>query len=163
MSFGLIVAYIKAGLFGTEGSLEIHSPTAVASVRGTEFAVEINGVTGANVGVFNEGKVTVRNPYTAGEVFLVHNQETSILNGRSPELPRKLEHFVPQRAKMYRIRKRAMQLRRQWRPMPRATRERIRRELLVGRRKVNHPAHDHEKQIRTKPKSKPKSKHTTQV
>src|SRR5208282_1193570 len=54
LSLGSLLAKIKTGLFGNDGSMEVRTPFAVAAVRGTEFAVENSKDNGANIGVFDE-------------------------------------------------------------------------------------------------------------
>jgi hypothetical protein len=109
----------------------VRTPAAVASVRGTEFGVEVDGeeTDQTHVGVFDEGKVAVAG--ASGEPELLKaNQETSVRRGGRPMAAYQLRRFVRHRQFMRSFRKRAQAVRKGWRALAAAQRQQKRREML---------------------------------
>ncbi|HAM34929.1 MAG TPA: hypothetical protein DEB40_04215 [Elusimicrobia bacterium] len=129
LSLGGVLAKIQA-LAGER--LSIRSPGAVASVRGTEFAVEIAaGNSGeTHVGVFDEGLVEVRGDSGPAEL-LKASEETRVLRGGRPQAPYQLRRFVRDRQFMRGWGRRLSALRKNWRALP----VEKRRELRQGWRR----------------------------
>ncbi|MFQ5355162.1 MAG: FecR domain-containing protein [Mariprofundaceae bacterium] len=71
---------------------EVESPTAIASVRGTDFIVKINSLMETIIVVL-EGAVMVRNidPDVKGQVMVRAGQKTTVAKNKAPSLPA----FVP--------------------------------------------------------------------
>ncbi|HBU70185.1 MAG TPA: hypothetical protein DEE98_07375 [Elusimicrobia bacterium] len=105
--FGKIIASVSKH---RNTKMMIKTPTAVASVRGTEFAVEASSES-ANIGVF-EGVVAVSDQEKSGEeIELSQDQESSVDAGMKPSMPQKLrEVMLRNRERMNDIRKRSAEL-----------------------------------------------------
>lgn len=90
--FGKVLNVVNA-LSGSDASYQVETPTTIAGVRGTEFAVEASEEE-TNVGVFS-GKVGVRGFTEAGtatdEVELTKETETLVKKHKKPDAPRKLK------------------------------------------------------------------------
>lgn len=114
LALGSILAKIQS-LAGM-GSLSVHTPTAIAAVRGTEFGVEIAADSQAtHVGVFDEGKVEVRGAGAAGpSETLLMNQETQVFRGQHPVAAYQLKQFAKHRSTVRSMRKRMQILRKSW-------------------------------------------------
>ncbi len=94
---GLVKGRVRALLgrkLGAASRFEIHTPVAVAGVRGTDFEVWSNGRT--VVRCF-EGRVAVRNldESLAREVLLEPNMFTSVSEGVEPSAPRGFTRGTP--------------------------------------------------------------------
>lgn len=137
LGLGSLLAKLRSSLFGSAGGrAEIRTPTAVAAVRGTEFAVEYDeaGEARTHVGVFDEGQVAVQGLGAAApEVLLEGNQELSVSRGAVPGQARPLERFLQRRQRVAHIRERVRSLRRAWRGMPPRRRGELRRSFLRRR------------------------------
>ncbi|MFH1369528.1 MAG: FecR family protein [Elusimicrobiota bacterium] len=99
--------------------MEVHTPTTICAVRGTEFAVEASS-SETNIGVF-EGSVAVTNPEVAEaeETVLNPDQETTVEKGINPEAPEKLSAaMIKNRERMLELRKRVKALRERLRRVP---------------------------------------------
>jgi len=129
LALGGLLARVQA-LAG--GGFRVRTPAAVASVRGTEFGVEVDGEE-THVGVFDEGKVTVAVQDGQPEL-LKANQETSVRRGGRPAAAYQLRRFVRHRRFMRSFRKRAHLVRKNWRALALAQRQQKRREVLQGLR-----------------------------
>lgn len=115
LALGSFLAKIQS-LAGT-GTLSVHTPTAIAAVRGTEFGVEIaaDNSQATHVGVFDEGKVEVRGTGAAGSSeMLLMNQETQVFRGQHPVAPYQLKQFARHRSTVRSMRKRMQTLRKGW-------------------------------------------------
>ncbi|MBI4054664.1 MAG: FecR domain-containing protein [Elusimicrobia bacterium] len=121
---GSLLLKLKERLFSGR-EFRIRTPVAVASVRGTEFAVESKEEEAA-VGVF-EGEVWV-----AG-LLLQGGKETEVRRGQPPGPPRNLKRFLLHRRKMRDLRKRVLHLRKSWRRIPLEKRQQLRRNWLKRR------------------------------
>ncbi|MFA6092584.1 MAG: FecR domain-containing protein [Elusimicrobiota bacterium] len=131
LELGSLSAKIRSLLSGRV--LRVRTPTAVAAVRGTEFAVESEeGRT--HVGVFDEGRVSVSGTDDGEAVELSSNQETQVLRGRAPARAAAMRRLLRMRANIGRLRARRETLRRTWKALPQAERLRLRRALLEKRR-----------------------------
>lgn len=90
--FGKVLNVVNA-LTGSDASYQVETPTTVAGVRGTEFAMEATEDE-TNVGVFS-GKVGVRGFTEAGtmteEIALTEETETLVKKHKKPDAPRKLK------------------------------------------------------------------------
>ena len=129
LKFGILMAKISKLLAGR--SLQVRTETAVAAVRGTEFAVEIAREPGAptHVGVFDEGKVEVRGQSGAPEM-LASNQETSVLSGGAPAPPSQMVRFAARRGAMRTLKVRARRLTGTWKALSPDDRKALRQSLL---------------------------------
>lgn len=134
IALGAIIAKVKHAMLDG-GSLTVHTQTAVAAVRGTEFAVDAGeGGVLTHVAVFDEGRVSVTDPGGRGEVFLEPRHETSVMRGESPVAAHALRRFAAWRARLARLRQRVKTVGGAWKPLPASVRERLRHELADGGR-----------------------------
>jgi hypothetical protein len=145
----------------------VRSPTSVAAVRGTEFAVDVEGDQ-SHVGVFDEGRVEVQGQ-AGGTTVLTPNQETSVARGQMPQRAVPLRRFLARREFMRsRIRRLAF-VRRNWRAMPAAQRREFRARALkrlrqrrlrrVQRRQGQTPERrERRDERRRQPRRKPRAK-----
>ena len=147
LASGSLLAKIKAGLLGDDGTMEIRTPMAVAAVRGAEFAVE-ESAEGAKVGVFDKSKVAVRNPKKGGVVLLDRNQETSVVDGQAPAAPRSLDHFAGRREAMAGLRHRTAGLSSHWKPLPGAERAKYREKLFNRKRNLMRQVRERQREMR---------------
>lgn len=129
LSLGSLLAKIGS-LLGSQ-NLRVRTPAAVASVRGTEFGVEVDpeNPEETHVGVFDEGKVEVAGQAGPPE-NLISNQETRVLRGGRPLPAYQLKRFVRHRRFMRAFRKRAQALRKSWRALPPEKRRELRQKTL---------------------------------
>ncbi|MBI4386597.1 MAG: FecR domain-containing protein [Elusimicrobia bacterium] len=138
---GSLIARIKS-IASSGGSVRIWTPTAVASVRGTELGIEIDEEGASHVGVFEEGQVAVSGVVDAealerGQVVLSPNEETSIFKDRpEPQAARPLGRFLAHRARARAMRPRLEILRRHWRRLATEKRREIRRRTFERRRRL---------------------------
>jgi len=131
LTLGSLMAKIQK--LGTQ-SLSVRSPTSVAAVRGTEFAVDVEGDQ-SHVGVFDEGRVEVQGSAGGTEV-LTPNQETSVARGQAPQKAAPLRRFEARRALMAARVRRLAFVRRNWRSIPAGQRRAARaRALRRGRQR----------------------------
>lgn len=87
VGIGSILAKIKHLVEGE--SMEYHTPTAVAAVRGTELGVSQEpGDQVAHVGVFDEGRVAVSLPSGGQPTQIGPGQELALQKGRPQASPR---------------------------------------------------------------------------
>ena len=128
LALGSLLAKIQSL---TGGDFRVRTSAAVASVRGTEFGVEVDNEdpSQTHVGVFDEGKVAVTGAGGAPEL-LKANQETSVRRGGRPMAAYQLKRFTRQRQFMRGFRKRAQAVRKAWRPLAAGQRQQKRREML---------------------------------
>ena len=89
--YGKVNAQINK-LLRNDDQFDIMTPTAVAGVRGTEFAVSVGGNSKTKVAVF-KGEVAVKNVKMADrEPIIVKESEITVVQkGKEPEAPQKLE------------------------------------------------------------------------
>ncbi|MBI5574384.1 MAG: FecR domain-containing protein [Elusimicrobia bacterium] len=113
--FGKIIANISKS---KNTKMEVHSPTAIVAVRGTEFAVESKGEE-TDVGVF-DGEVGVKNTEgeTVEEVMVKPDEETSVRKGVRPRPPSRLILMQKYKDRNLRIRNRVAQLRERLKRLP---------------------------------------------
>jgi hypothetical protein len=112
LSVGALVSKLRKLVEGEK--LQVKTPTAVAAVRGTEFAVTAKaGV--SRVGVFDEGLVAVTDARGGHEVDLEPNQETSAAKNAAPAAPGALQELAVYRSRMKLVRKRLDDIRAAWR------------------------------------------------
>ncbi|MBI5210856.1 MAG: FecR domain-containing protein [Elusimicrobia bacterium] len=119
LSLGSLLAKIHSSL--GLGGFGVRTPTAVASVRGTEFAVEVagEGESGeTHVGVFDEGKVEVSGTAAGEAETLMTNQETVVRRGQRPLPPYVLKRLMKHRKLVRGFGKRAQLLKKQWAALP---------------------------------------------
>lgn len=126
LTLGSLLAKVRKLVSGE--SLKVRTPTAVAAVRGTEFAVESAGDE-THVAVYDEGKLEVSG--SGASETLLANQETAVMRGRPP-LPayylRRLERH--RRLMRGRLRARPAAIRKAWRSLPPAERQQLRRKAI---------------------------------
>ncbi|MCX5794428.1 MAG: FecR domain-containing protein [Elusimicrobia bacterium] len=134
LALGSLLAKIQT-LAG--GGFQVQTPAAVASVRGTEFGVEVDAAQPdqTHVGVFDEGKVEVSGQ-TGQPELLKSNQETSVRRGARPLAAYQLRRFARHRQFMRAFRKRAQAVRNGWRALGLQARLGKRREMLQRLRQV---------------------------
>ena len=113
--FGKIIANISKS---KNTKMEVHSPTAIVAVRGTEFAVETNKDM-TDVGVF-DGEVGVKN--TEGEIVeevtVKPNEETSVQKGTRPRPPSRLVLMQKYKERNLRLKDRVAMLRERLKRLP---------------------------------------------
>ncbi len=126
LTLGSLLAKIKK--LG-RGDMTVLTPTAVIAVRGTEFAVDIDGEQ-SRVGVFDEGKVEVRGEDGSGTQTLTSNQETFIPRGGPPRGPQPLQIFAQRREAMRDHSRRLQEVRRDWQHLPSSDRRAARQNFL---------------------------------
>ena len=147
LALGSFLAKVQKLLGGHEMRVRTH--TAVASVRGTEFAVEIEGAS-THVGVFDEGKVEVKGDTGAAEL-LGANMETLVGRGQAPSSPYILKKFARHRPFMReKMRARHKALRARWKKLPAEKRLELRKQWLQNRRehKLRGPGKQRSKDIK---------------
>ena len=116
-----IVLVLKSGVLlakvhfeKSEGStFQVLTPSALVTVRGTEFVVEESGAR-ARIGVLDEGHVAVTAPGFKKEVVMHFNQETSVTRGLSPRNATVLERLYRHKIQMGQMRERLSDLRKHW-------------------------------------------------
>ena len=131
LSFGSLLAKLT-GLVQYHARVEIRTPTAVAAVRGTEFGAEA-GDGETHFGVFDEGKVEVREAGGRRSVMLTPNREVNVVRGQALPEPGQLRLFREYRERMNAIRARHQALRGTWRRRDPGARARFRARLLAQR------------------------------
>jgi len=122
----------------------VRTPTAVAAVRGTEFAVEVvegDGEADARtvVGVFDEGKlgVTSLDDESATERLLSENMEADFRKGEPPGESRKLQFLKDRAARVKYFRGRMAEVRERFKRFSREERERIRGQMDERRQEIH--------------------------
>ncbi|MBI5239700.1 MAG: FecR domain-containing protein [Elusimicrobia bacterium] len=152
LALGSLLAKVQS-LAG--GLFRVRTPAAVAAVRGTEFAVEIDEADPelTSVGVFDEGKVSVSGADGAEEL-LKSNQETTVRRGSRPMPAYQLRRLIRHRAVMRSFRKRAGLMRKQWRALTPAQRQARRRELLPKLRMLRQQRLQKAQQLRDRAREK---------
>lgn len=134
LSLGTLLLQIKKLVAGQ--SVEVRTKAALAAVVGTELGVsaEEGGIT--SVGVY-EGTAIVEGqgvPGVPGRQFKVgKDKEIRLRFGIHPEDPGPLKSFLPWRARLKAMNARRIELRRDWRALPRAERLARRRQLAESR------------------------------
>jgi len=113
--FGKIIANISKS---KNTKMEVHSPTAIVAVRGTEFAVESKDEE-TDVGVF-DGAVAVANTEgeTVEEVTVKSDEETSVRKGGRPRPPSRLILMQKYKERNSRLKDRAAMLRERLKRLP---------------------------------------------
>jgi len=90
LSLGRLVAKLRSLTLVRE-RLSFRTPTAVAAVRGTEFALEVQDDGGTALGVFDEGKVAVKSMADpAVEETVVESSQEVVLPPRGQEVRSRL-------------------------------------------------------------------------
>jgi hypothetical protein len=130
LDFGSLKAKLKALIDGRR--IRVRTPGATASVRGTEFAVEVPAEGETHVGVFDEGRVSVGVDEDAEGVTLTPNQETSVVGGQAPTPPQELQRFIPVRDRIILLRERRKAVSARWKSLTRKQRQEM-RELVRQR------------------------------
>lgn len=133
LTFGTLVA--KLNWAKRRGyKMQIRTPTAVAAVRGTEFAVDVHEDGMTDIGVFDEGKIAVtdRRNRSAKEVIVTPHREIRF-EAKRMHLPRKLQkmkrlskHFKH----IARLNKRQKHLKNNWKRMNRKNRQKWRKQHM---------------------------------
>ena len=171
LTLGSLIAKIQK--LGSQ-SLSVRSPTSVAAVRGTEFAVDVEGEQ-SHVGVFDEGRVEVKSASGGGTEVLTPNQETSVARGQAPMRAAPLRRFAARRALMRARVQRLAVVRQSWKAMPAAQRrearakaikrlrqrrlKRLQRRARQGQTPENRQRRlEKRRQPRRKPQAKPKNR-----
>jgi len=127
--FGKMIANISKM---RQTKMNIHTPTSVLAVRGTEFAVEASSEE-AKIGVF-DGEVAVKSAIesdTEEEVKVKPNEETTVLKDEKPQPPRKLEAvMLKYKERNDNLRQRAQMLRERLKRVPPGKRAVLRKKAL---------------------------------
>ncbi|MFH0807248.1 MAG: FecR family protein [Elusimicrobiota bacterium] len=116
-----------------ESQIAIHTPTAVLSVRGTEFVVDIEDENTTNVGVLS-GYVSARsysqdNQLSKEETMVKVDQETQIKKFQPPLKPYALrERILRHKELLLKLRERRIHIRANWKNIV-ANRTKIRQKL----------------------------------
>lgn len=135
LTLGALLAKVQK-LAGAH-QFRIHTPVAVAAVRGTEFAVEVGEGDETSVGVFDEGRVEVT--ASGASETLQANQETSVARGQRPLPAVYLRRLERHRGFMRnRVRARHAAFRKTWKSLPPEQRRALRQkrfEMMQQRRK----------------------------
>jgi hypothetical protein len=136
LTLGALLAKVQKLIAGQQ--FRVHTPVAVAAVRGTEFAVEVSeGALETYVGVFDEGKIDVT--ASGATETLLANQETSVARGKTPMPAFYLRRLERHRGFMRnRVRGRHAAFRKAWKALPPGERRALRQkrfELMQQRRK----------------------------
>jgi hypothetical protein len=113
--------FLKAGVLLAKVQYEknkgqqfkVITPSAVATVKGTEFVIEENG-SYARIGVLDEGHVSVTARGFKKDVLMHFNQETQVPRGLSPRDAHVLEHLYHYKPAMADMRQRIKIIRKHW-------------------------------------------------
>ncbi len=162
---GGLLAKIQKAL-GMGGGFRVRTPTAVAAVRGTEFAVEIEDGSGGetHVGVFDEGEVEVSDAAGGPSERLIANQETVVRRGQRPAAPYQLKRLMKHRRYVRGMGRRAAYLRKNWKALSPDQRRKLRgqwRERAgeqTRRRREKLERQQQRRQERAKPASQDREK-----
>ena len=148
--FGKIIANIAKS---KNTKMEVHSPTAIVAVRGTEFAVESKDKE-TNIGVF-DGEVGVKN--TEGEIIeevtVKSAEETSVRKGVRPRPPSRLILMQKYKERNLRLRKRVAALRERLKRLPPEKRVKARQLAYEKFRKLREKRIQHIKKNQQKRKA----------
>lgn len=135
LTLGALLAKVQK--LAASHQFRVHTPVAVASVRGTEFAVEVGENDETSVGVFDVGKVEVSG--SGATETLLANQETSVARGKAPMPAYYLRRLERHRGFMRnRVRVRHAAFRKAWKALPPGERQALRQkrfEFMQERRK----------------------------
>jgi hypothetical protein len=117
LRFGSLAA--KLNLLEEKMVMQVRTPSAVCSVRGTEFAVEYSQLLkNTGVAVFDEGSVAVNVPGAKGgtldEYLLEKNTELSFLPGQTRLRPEPLSRMAHYKTQVIGMRKTLPSLRNSW-------------------------------------------------
>ncbi|HAH05912.1 MAG TPA: hypothetical protein DCM05_05170 [Elusimicrobia bacterium] len=136
LGIGSLVAKIQALLEGRR--MDFHTHAAVCSVRGTELALTQEGDDQpAHVGVFDEGRVSVRSRGADGETLLGPGQEAEVRRGLPPGKARRLKALLGRKGRLAFVRQRHSSLPSRWKP--RSPQERRALRMKFGGRKPLRP------------------------
>ncbi len=128
LELGWIVAKIES-LVSRRGQFRVRTPVAVAAVRGTEFAVEVDPEGHTDVGVFDEGKValsSLAHPKD-GEKVLGPLDEARLQKGRRRFMLGRLKRLKARHKRLKHLRGRRAQLKKNWKRLDPKTRAQLRR------------------------------------
>ena len=132
LGIGSLIAKLQKLLTGR--SLSFRTPTAVASVRGTELAVsQEDSDKPTRIGVFDEGQVAVSSLKGGRQVLLKPGQETSVTQGKPPEKPKPLATFAPQKQAIQQVRQRVEAVKKTWVSQPPQARDATRAKLSMAK------------------------------
>ena len=140
LALGSLLAKIKT--LG-RGGMTVRTPTSVLAVRGTEFAVDVDAEQ-SRVGVFDEGRVEVRDRDGGNAQTLTANQETFIPRGGPPRRPEPLRVFAQRREMMRGQVQRLGEIKREWRRMPAGDRRSARQNFLERGNRENRGSGGHQ-------------------
>lgn len=147
--FSLWVGRILANISKSKSvKMHIKTPTSVAAVRGTEFAVEATDKE-TNLGVF-EGEVAVNTPEgaEAEDVMVKADEETSVLKDEKPRTPAKLQEIMRRhKERMVNLREKIAQMRARLKRIPPEKRI-IARKRIVERFRGIRERREHQKRLR---------------
>lgn len=95
LNLGKVILFVEKIIYPLT-KFEVQTPTAIAGVRGTEFAVETTGEE-TDIGAFS-GNIGVRSILKSGkeseEIFLGENEETTVEKFKIPHPKRKLKKLL---------------------------------------------------------------------
>lgn len=139
-------------------NMAVHTPVAVAAVRGTEFAVENSeDRTESHVGVFEEGSVAVSGVDKEGNLLgegavLENNQETSVKIGMARFAVTRLRLLARHRTKIAQIRARFSSLKARWLMMRAQKRDELRQDILEKREQFRQKAAENRRKAQERKK-----------
>lgn len=154
LSAGSLFSKIRA-LFKSGGGLRVETPTAVAAVRGTEFAVEQAEEGLFRAAVFEEGSVWLSAPNgKGGKTLLAAREETFIERGTKNFYAIRvapLAHFAGMRQQMKWVARGAETLSKNWKTLTPERRSEIRaRQVESGSKKARPKAPRENRGVRSK-------------
>ncbi|MBI4801620.1 MAG: FecR domain-containing protein [Elusimicrobia bacterium] len=136
LRLGSLVAKIQRELLERAERLEVRTPSAVCSVRGTEFGVEHDRESGETVaGVFDEGSLSVasadKDGRTVAEEVVEKGSEVRLRAGARKFKPGAMRRLLRHRKTLEAIRGRLEILRRNWKRSTPEKRRELRKRFLA--------------------------------
>lgn len=134
VTLGSFIAKIKHFIESSR-KMSVRTPTAVAAVRGTEFAVEYSPENDETyVGVYDEGKVAVASSEPDGKETVVEKGSEAVVKRGVREIRlRRMVRLAVHRARLRRARARLVLVARRWKKMDPAKRQELRRRIAAKR------------------------------
>lgn len=160
---GWLVARLKLSVVNR---LRVRTPTALAAVRGTEFAIEVlagdlQSRQRTVIGVFDEGKLSVTNPddETGKERILSPRQEIECRRNLPPGRAHRLKFLLRREEQIKHFRTQIARLRRQVEKYSQANRLSLRKLMLKHRNKIRQHHQEMRRKIRQEQENFKKEMH----
>jgi hypothetical protein len=136
LSLGSLVAKIEKGFLKAKSRLNVHTPSAVCAVRGTEFGVEHDEASGeTTAGVFDEGTLSVASTDKAGntlaEGLVEKGNEVRLRAGARTFRPGALRRLLRHKMALEAVRNRLGLLRKAWKRLPPERRRELRKRFMA--------------------------------